>query len=180
MTSLGDYKVHPIAAMFPLMEGDEFTQLVADIKQNGLVEPILLTADGDTIIDGRNRWRACERALVDPAFKRLGKHYSELDIIHLIISKNLARRHLNPGQRGMLVLKIAPTYEKAAKERQLSGLKKGQQRPVPQNSAERKGEARDQLAALAGVSHDTIARSKKVAETSSRLANEVTSGKKKH
>jgi hypothetical protein len=58
---------HPLANLFPLLEGSEFEELVADIKANGLVEPIVMFED--KILDGRNRYRACLAAGVEPAFR---------------------------------------------------------------------------------------------------------------
>jgi hypothetical protein len=56
---------HPLAKNFPLMNGSEFNELVADVKaNNGLHEPITLYQG--KILDGRNRHRACLKAKVEP------------------------------------------------------------------------------------------------------------------
>jgi len=53
-------KFHPLAGLFPLMEGAEFDELRDDIKKHGLREP-LCEYEGK-LLDGRNRYRACEAA----------------------------------------------------------------------------------------------------------------------
>src|SRR5918996_3792353 len=113
MNSFGPYRVHPFAEQFPLLEGEEFDDLTADIKKHGLREPIILTHDQSTIIDGRNRYRACEAALVDPVFETLGEQYTETMILDLIVSKNLERRHLTPGQKDLLALDYEKFYAAA-------------------------------------------------------------------
>jgi len=53
------HEFHPAAALFPLMdvEGPEFGELVADVREHGLVQPIVLR-DG-RMVDGRDRaWLA--------------------------------------------------------------------------------------------------------------------------
>jgi N6-adenosine-specific RNA methylase IME4 len=59
-------KAHPAADRFPLLEGERLMELVADIKCRGLIHPIV-TCDG-MILDGRNRFRACQEGGVEPRF----------------------------------------------------------------------------------------------------------------
>src|SRR5919106_3477647 len=113
MSNLGPYEVHPFADKFPLLWGEELYELTEDIKRHGLREPIILTHDQTTIVDGRNRYRACEAALADPVFETLGEWYTETMILDLIVSKNLVRRNLNQGQKAMLGLDYLTFYEAA-------------------------------------------------------------------
>lgn len=92
---------HPLADVFPLMEGREFNDLVADVAAHGLNEPII-THDG-MILDGRNRYRACQRAGVP---YRLQPFAGE-EPAAFVISANLRRRHLNESQRAMVAAKLA-------------------------------------------------------------------------
>jgi ParB-like nuclease family protein len=94
-------KAHPLAELFPLIEGEEFESLVSDIKANGQREPIVLFKE--KILDGRNRYRACMRARIEPMYKT----YKGKDPLGFVISLNLKRRHLNESQRAWVASKIA-------------------------------------------------------------------------
>jgi hypothetical protein len=97
---------HPLANIFPLMEGEEFDALVADIKANGLVEPIVML--DNMILDGRNRYRACFAAGVEPTTVKGGKFgYLIDDPVAFIISANINRRHLTAEQKRELMVKCA-------------------------------------------------------------------------
>jgi ParB-like chromosome segregation protein Spo0J len=104
-------KFHPLADMFPLMKGEEFDALVADIKAHGLREPIMLHED--KVLDGRNRYRAClalgiEVDVIDDC------DFSEADARAYVISQNLYRRHLTPEvRRAKLVELVAAAPEKS-------------------------------------------------------------------
>lgn len=96
--------VHPLADIFPLLEGDAFADLMADIKANGLVHPIV-TLDRK-ILDGRNRYRACNQSGVPARFEALDP---ATDPLAYVISANLKRRHLNESQRAMIAQKLETT-----------------------------------------------------------------------
>jgi hypothetical protein len=101
-----EFKFHPLADIFPLMEGQEFDALVADIKANGLLEPIVLYQD--QIIDGRNRYRACIAAGIDCLSVKFTDIDGSDDISPLdyVISYNLKRRHLTADQKRDLIAKL--------------------------------------------------------------------------
>ncbi len=95
-------RFHPLADLFPLMEGAEFDALVADIKANGLHYPVILY-DGK-ILDGRNRYHACLAAGFEPAVRN-GDNWIG-DPASFVISRNIHRRHLTTGQKSDLIAKL--------------------------------------------------------------------------
>jgi DNA methylase len=104
--------LHPAAELFPLLEGQEFIDLVEDIRSRGLIEPVWMY--GDVLLDGRNRWRACNEAGV----KVRTRHYVGDDPLAFSISVNVKRRHLDVGQRAAIALRALPLFAKEAARRQ--------------------------------------------------------------
>ena len=100
---------HPVADLFPLLEGAAFEELVADIRKNGLREPILCDAQ-DRIVDGRNRYRACLAAGVEPRFERAPEEGEALT--EMALSRNLRRRHLDESQRALVAARLVKLWEK--------------------------------------------------------------------
>jgi hypothetical protein len=110
---------HPLADLFPLIDGDEFDRLVDDIRDNGQREPIVLFEG--KILDGRNRYRACleagaipETRPFDPDMEGSAEAY--------VLSVNAHRRHLTLEQkRGLIIelLKANPSQSDRAIARQV-------------------------------------------------------------
>ncbi len=96
------YRVHPAAAVFPIMSGREFDELVEDVRVNGLREPVVVS--GDQLIDGRNRVRACAAAGVVPGIREL-EHGT--DVASWVMSVNVHRRHLDASQRALLASRLS-------------------------------------------------------------------------
>ena len=93
---------HSAAELFPLIEGEDFERLVADIDTNGQREAIVVLPTGE-ILDGRNRYRACDRLRIKPIIRV----YACDTPLAYVISLNLHRRHLNESQRAMVASKLA-------------------------------------------------------------------------
>lgn len=93
---------HPAAKLFPMMVGGDLAALIADIRENGQREPIIIHEG--LILDGRNRFAACEKLGIKPVtakWDRAGTPEA------FVISMNLHRRHLNESQRGLIAGKLA-------------------------------------------------------------------------
>jgi hypothetical protein len=90
-------KIHPVAALFPMLPDDELDALAADIKAHGQHSPVVY--QGDTLLDGRNRLEACRRAGVEP---QQVEFHGE-DATAFILGANLNRRHLTREQRDAVI-----------------------------------------------------------------------------
>jgi hypothetical protein len=86
---------HPLANLIPEMLRDEYCELVADIKANGLKQPIMLY--GGMILDGRHRAKACAELGITPTTVEFAG--SEQEAKALVLSLNVQRRHLTHEQK---------------------------------------------------------------------------------
>jgi ParB-like chromosome segregation protein Spo0J len=105
------YEDHPLAAIFPLDDGEPLDQLADDIRGNGLREPIVLFEG--KILDGRRRYRACLRSGTPPVFFE----FEGSDPAAFVLSKNIHRRNLEKGQRAAIAAELLVAIEKEARER---------------------------------------------------------------
>lgn len=89
--------LHPLCELFPRMTAAEFDALKADIRANGLHQPVVI--HGGQILDGGSRYRACMESGIPPSTVE----YSGTDPVAFVLSANLHRRHLTPGQQAAIV-----------------------------------------------------------------------------
>jgi hypothetical protein len=94
-------KPHDISRIFPAMSAEAFAALKADIAANGVHEPIVIYEG--KILDGRNRYRACTEAGIEPP----SRTYTGDDPLGFVVSLNLHRRHLSESQRAAVASEIA-------------------------------------------------------------------------
>jgi hypothetical protein len=111
MSDFGKYPDHRYVAMFPLLVLKPFDDLVENMRQFGQLVPCV-RYKGE-VLDGRNRVRACIHLGIKPDFVewRPPKPDEDVDtqILEFIVSMNLHRRQLEPGQRALVA---ADYYEK--------------------------------------------------------------------
>ena len=91
---------HPYANLFPWIDGAAREEFKADIRKNGVIEPIVMYEG--MILDGRNRYEVARDLGIEyPITDYIGD-----DPLGFVIAKNLTRRHLTESQRAMVAADI--------------------------------------------------------------------------
>jgi ParB-like chromosome segregation protein Spo0J len=122
-----DLQRHPLSAAFGDMPPDEFADLVADIKKNGQLQPIVYLRDEHdngtkVILDGWHRYRACVEAGIAPWLEPLHfvtepaaeKSGHTMTPIEYVIAQNAHRRHLSREQRRQIVVELLKAKPEAS------------------------------------------------------------------
>lgn len=139
-------------ALIPPLSADEFQQLEENCLKEGIRDPLVFwrVPNGDDfLIDGHNRMKIAEKYGLPYEVKRMEFDLRE-DVKAWIIRNQLGRRNISTVDKVLLTLQLKPIIAKEAKKRQAQA---GRGEEV-QKSAQAK--TRDELAKIAGVSHDTI------------------------
>jgi ParB-like chromosome segregation protein Spo0J len=100
---------HPFSTLFPPISEEDFGKLAVDIKLHGLRQRIVLYQG--KILDGNNRYRACEFVGIKPEFAA-DFPGDDAAARNYVISANIHRRHLDRETREKIVealLKGDPT-----------------------------------------------------------------------
>ncbi len=167
-------KCHPVTELFPLMPDDEYGRLVADIADNGQLEPIK-THKGQ-IIDGRHRYRACCELGIKPQFQ---KWLEVGSITAYVISLNLHRRQLSQSQKAMIADEARDFFEAEAKERLKTSTGGAEPRPVEKKPQAETGKSRDKAGKAFGVSGKMVDAARFIKQKAPEKAQEVKAGTKK-
>lgn len=159
---------HEVAKLFPLMSDEEINNLATDIVTNGLTDPIVLY--GGKILDGRNRYRACLHAGVEPVF--IESELPEDRLLEFVISKNLRRRHLTVVQLALLAFDLLPYYTDVAlkrKHRGRAGLTLEQEID--------RGKTAERIGEVVGVSATTVRTMIAINKANPQLIQEMREGR---
>ena len=144
-------RVHPAALLLPPMSQDDFDLLVADLKANGLREPVVLDKERQ-ILDGRNRAKTCIELGIALSTTVFGGE----DPVAFVVSRNIARRMLTRSQLGCVGLLVLDAMNARGP-----------------NGPRRNGRAREEAAQLIGGKARTIERAKFVRDRDPRLFDQV-------
>lgn len=144
-------------SLIPPLSPEERTGLEASIVAEGCRDAIV-TWDG-TIIDGHNRYEICQRHGL--TFRTEAREFPDREAATLwIIDNQLSRRNISAYARVSLELLKAPLIAKKAKGRQACG----QGGILLSENSPKAIDTRKEIAKLAGVSDNTVARVKKIEE----------------
>ena len=143
--------------LIPALSVEEFKQLEENCLAEGIRDAII-TWHG-YIIDGHNRYEIATRNELQ--YESIEKSFdSEDDVKEWMIHNQFGRRNLSNFQRSVLVLELESVFSARAKEKQ-----KEAGGAVRQISDKAVIDTKKELAKLANVSHDTIAKVKVIQAT---------------
>lgn len=160
-----------------MMNPQQLQKLANDILENGLREPIVLTPDGKTLVDGRNRLRACGVAGVEPRFKKLPKNSAEEDVLRYIVIMKLKGGGLSTSQRGLVGAFYADEMKKARRVEAQFFVRSHGRFVSPETPQVRKSNPlRKQAAQLVGTGDTTIQDCIRVMKEAPDLISRIESG----
>jgi DNA modification methylase len=186
--------VHEVCNIFPMMTDEEFSGLKEDIRVNGQREPVW-THQG-SVVDGRNRLKACEELGVEPKVREWDGAGS---LVEFVVSLNLHRRHLTSGQRAACGTEIEERLgDETRRRQQATAAERGRlggeakaaraERPssperIPDSQPQpppklkhRENESREKAAKLVGANPRYIQDAKAVKKAAPELHEKVKAG----
>lgn len=100
--------------MFPRLSFDQYMALRNDIKEKGLINPIIYNKKNE-ILDGYNRYEICKELKIEPKVEQKIFDTQEEELA-FIISVNYQRRHLSTMQKVEIMMPLYDKYKAKAQE----------------------------------------------------------------
>jgi N6-adenosine-specific RNA methylase IME4 len=145
--------------LIPALTQEEYKQLEDNILKEGIREKII-TWNG-YIIDGHNRYEISQKWGLDCQSESM-QFKDEDEVKEWMILNQFGRRNLSNYQRSVLALELEGLFREKAKEKQKLSEGKGIQKS--EDLKEPEFVTIKEVGKLASVSHDTIAKVKKIQE----------------
>jgi site-specific DNA-methyltransferase (adenine-specific) len=149
-----------LEVLIPPLTSEEFKQLERNILEEGIRDP-LVTWNG-ILVDGHNRYRIATEH--DMNYETLEKEFENINRVkEWMIHNQFGRRNLSNYQRSVLALHLDSVFKERAKEKMKLSEGKGIQKS--EDLKEPEFIVMKEIGKVANVSHDTIAKVKKIEAT---------------
>lgn len=143
--------------LIPPLSPEERQGLESSLLKEGCRDALVLW--GDILIDGHNRYEICTKHNIP--YKTVQREFKSRDeVIEWIILNQFGRRNLPAHERARLALRLKPVIAEKAEQNLHLAEGKGCQKSDKVKPIDTKQE----LAKIAGVSHDTIAKVERIEE----------------
>jgi DNA modification methylase len=147
-----------LESLIPPLSNEEFKQLERNILEEGIREP-LITWNG-ILIDGHNRYRIAQEH--DMNYETLEKEFENINRVKVwMIYNQFGRRNLSNYWRSVLALELEDVFKEKAKEIKAEKISEFRKTGEISQISDKPDTKKD-LAKIANVSHDTIAKVKKI------------------
>jgi len=156
--------------IIPALTSEEYAQLEKNIIAEGCRDALVTWQS--ILIDGHNRYKICREHGID--YETVEMEFTDRqEAIKWIILNQFGRRNLSAYDRSLLALRLKPIIAEKAKEKQVESGG-----AVPQKSDKPPIETNKEIAKVAGVSHDTIARVEKIEQRATpEIKDNIKAGK---
>ena len=165
--NIDELKPHPRnSEFFDDMEGEKWQEFVESIKSRGIIEPIVITHD-KMIVSGHQRVRAAKELGIKTVTCDVHAYNSDDEILQDLIETNIRQR----GDIGGSAQKVGKRIKELER---IYGVEKGnnQYSSLPNNSVS----SQSDIAALLGISVDTLQNYKMMAEMIPELEELIDTG----
>lgn len=169
-------EIHEVANIFPMMNEEQYAVLLNSIKKKGQKIPIWVYQG--KIIDGRNRYKACQELGIKP---KIQEWDGDGSLVEFIMALNLERRDLSLIEKIEVAKKAKPLLAEEAAKRQKAtqtlprdkdgkfSKPVGDSSPSPDKQGENTqdgntetGKSDDKAGKLVGISGRTLSRYERV------------------